>query len=75
MPEEDKIHPPTPRRRRRAKSRGHVVKSIEVNSAVMLAGSVPKPMGCLFYIQKDAPLHRHLTFTSVFILSCCGFCF
>jgi len=40
MPEEDKIHPPTPRRRRRAKSRGHVVKSIEVNSAVMLAGSV-----------------------------------
>ncbi|MCD6575459.1 flagellar biosynthesis protein FlhB [Candidatus Aerophobetes bacterium] len=40
MPEEEKTHPATPRRRRRAKTRGQVTKSLEINSAVVLAGGI-----------------------------------
>lgn len=40
MPEEEKIFPATPRRRRRAKRRGQVVKSQEVNSVLVLVGGI-----------------------------------
>jgi len=40
MPEEEKTHPATPRRRRRAKRRGQVAKSTEINSALVLIGGI-----------------------------------
>jgi len=40
MPEEEKTHPATPRRRRRMRRRGQVAKSAEMNSALVLIGGV-----------------------------------
>lgn len=40
MPQEEKAHPATPRRRRRAKRRGQVAKSTEINSALVLVGGI-----------------------------------
>jgi len=40
MPEEEKIFPATPRRRRRAKRRGQVAKSQEINSVLVLVGGI-----------------------------------
>ncbi|RLE12823.1 flagellar biosynthesis protein FlhB [Candidatus Aerophobetes bacterium] len=40
MPQEEKIHPPTPRRRRRARRRGQVAKSMEINSLLVLTGGI-----------------------------------
>lgn len=40
MPEEEKTHPATPRRKRRSRERGQIAKSREINSALVLIGGV-----------------------------------